>query len=69
MTDDYSYILNNNKMADEEDGNDCKIVLIGEKYSETEADKEYYKDLALKLNQGISLLQREPVTDDSVGIC
>lgn len=42
------------------------IAKVGEVYSKTESDKEYYRTLAVKLNKGIDLLQREPVTDDNV---
>jgi len=44
----------------------ANIAKIGEMYAESDADKEHYKTLILKLNKGISLLQREPVTDDNV---
>ena len=42
------------------------IAKIGETYSETESDKEYYRSLSDKLNKGIDLLQREPVIEDNV---
>ena len=42
------------------------VAKIGENYSESESDKEYYRSIAQKLNQGIDLLQREPVTEDNV---
>lgn len=42
------------------------IAKIGETYSETESDREYYRTLAEKLNTGIDLLQREPVIEDNV---
>lgn len=42
------------------------IAKIGEDFSKNENDKEYYRTLAEKLNEGISLLQREPVTEDNV---
>lgn len=43
-----------------------KIAAKGEEYAEKESDKEYYRKLGEKLKEGISLLQREPVTDDNV---
>lgn len=42
------------------------VAKIGESYSHKESDKQYYKNLADKLNASIDLLQREPVTDDNV---
>ncbi len=42
------------------------IAKVGEEYSKSENDKEYYRALAEKLNTGIDLLQREPVEEDSV---
>ena len=42
------------------------VAKIGENYSKTESDREYYRLLAEKLNTGIDLLQREPVTEDNV---
>jgi hypothetical protein len=42
------------------------VAKIGEDFSEKESDKQYYRNLADKLNAGIDLLQREPVTDDNV---
>ncbi len=41
------------------------VAKIGETYSVTESDKQYYRTLADKLKVGIDLLQREPVTDDN----
>ena len=42
------------------------VAKIGEEYSKSENDKEYYRTLAEKLNAGIDLLQREPVEEDNV---
>lgn len=44
----------------------CTVAEKGEEYSVKKEDKEYYRDLADKLREGISLLQREPVVEDSV---
>ncbi len=43
-----------------------KVVSVGEEYSEKKEDKIYYQELGEKLKQGISLLQREPVMEDTI---
>ena len=42
------------------------VARIGETYSESKEDSEYYRSLAEKLNKGIDLLQREPIPEDNV---
>lgn len=43
-----------------------KVASVGEEYSEKQEDKDYYKALGEKLKLGISLLQREPVTEETL---
>lgn len=44
----------------------CIVASNGEKLSSTEYDKEYYRNLQTKLEEGISLLKKEPIVEDSI---